>query len=258
MNGVNVTVSFEIPAMKSGSYASISLVVKKNGVPMDATDGDVYTLSSSQTSYKVEWLDELSHYFFVIFSEDDQGNMAVSEPADCMTDENLIPPEWLPYIEEINGKVFAKKQDETIVIDNTIGGTIFGANTIYGQQFLNPNGFRYEASTNRFGAIVLPYCTVNIDYNENNENYVVTCNDFVGQHGEQDIDYNYFECIASTQKPFGVQAQYKLGNNYIINSSLSPIVTVQSSVIGCLNEIKNYFAYADIYLNGNPLSIVSH
>lgn len=91
VDGVNVTVSFEIPALKNGSYASITLVAKKDGTPLSVDDGDKFvTLSASDTSKVVSGLDELSRYYFVIFSEDEQGNTAVSEPRDIMTGEKPI------------------------------------------------------------------------------------------------------------------------------------------------------------------------
>ena len=89
VDGVNVTVSFEIPALKNGLYASITLVAKKDGTPLSVDDGDEFiTLTDSDTSAEVSGLDELSHYYFVIFSEDDQGNTATSEPMDCETEES--------------------------------------------------------------------------------------------------------------------------------------------------------------------------
>lgn len=88
VDGVDVTVSFEIPALRNGSYASITLVAKKDGTPLSVDDGDEFiTLTDSDTSAEVSGLDELSHYYFVIFSEDDQGNIASSEPQDCVTGE---------------------------------------------------------------------------------------------------------------------------------------------------------------------------
>ena len=88
---VNVTVSFEIPALRNGSYANITLVAKKDGTPLSVDDGDEFiTLTDSDTSAEVSGLDELSHYYFVIFSEDDQGNTATSEPQDCMTEVVLL------------------------------------------------------------------------------------------------------------------------------------------------------------------------
>ena len=86
VDGVSVTVTFEIPTLRNGSYTSITLVAKKNGTPMAVDDGDEFvTLSASDTSATVTGLDNESRYYFVIFSEDDQGNIATSEPADCMT-----------------------------------------------------------------------------------------------------------------------------------------------------------------------------
>lgn len=88
VDGVNVTVSFEIPTLKNGSYASITLVAKKGGTPLSVDDGDKFaTLDDEDTSATIYGLNENSRYFFVIFSEDDQGNVAVSEPMDIITEE---------------------------------------------------------------------------------------------------------------------------------------------------------------------------
>lgn len=119
VDGVTVTLTFEIPTMRSGSYASITLVAKKDGVPMDDSDGDeIVSLSSSDTSAELS-LDELSHYFFVIFSEDDQGNTAVSDPVDCMTEENPAPPPEYQFILETNNLYVNDEnwlQDDTVTV----------------------------------------------------------------------------------------------------------------------------------------------
>ena len=85
-DGTSVTITFTIPTLANGSYDSIILVAKKNGTPLAADDGDDFiTLSSSQTSATFSGLDEESHYYFVIFLEDDQGNTASSDPAEAHT-----------------------------------------------------------------------------------------------------------------------------------------------------------------------------
>ena len=98
VDGVSVTVTFEIPTLKSGSYTSITLVAKKNGTPMAVDDGDEFvTLSDSDTSATVSGLDKNSNYYFVIFSEDEQGNTAYSESMNCMT-ENVWTGEETPIL----------------------------------------------------------------------------------------------------------------------------------------------------------------
>ncbi len=80
MDGVNATVTFNIPALANGNYDSITLVAKKDGTPLDDTDGRRVALNPTDRSAVVGSLEELSNYYFVIFSKDDQGNTAVSEP----------------------------------------------------------------------------------------------------------------------------------------------------------------------------------
>lgn len=88
VDGVDVAVTFTIPTLPNGSYSSIALVAKKNGTPLAADDGDeIITLTDSQTSAVVSSLSNESHYYFVIFTEDDQGNTASSDPAECDTGE---------------------------------------------------------------------------------------------------------------------------------------------------------------------------
>lgn len=105
MDRVNATVTFRIPALVNGSYASIILVAKKNGTPLDEADGKQVTLNPTDTSAIVGSLEELSNYYFVIFSEDDQGNTAVSEPVGPVrTGEK--PKKWketISYLKVITG-----------------------------------------------------------------------------------------------------------------------------------------------------------
>lgn len=92
VDGVKVTVSFEIPALRNGSYANITLVAKKDGTPLNVDDGDEFiTLTDSDTSAIVSRLSPESTYYFVIFSEDEQGNVAVSDAVNCKTGEKT---EW--------------------------------------------------------------------------------------------------------------------------------------------------------------------
>ena len=86
VSGVDVTLTFTIPALENGSYSSITLVAKKDGVPLEPDDGDEFvTLDDSDTTVTVTGLDEESHYYFVIFTEDNQGNTASSDSPDIMT-----------------------------------------------------------------------------------------------------------------------------------------------------------------------------
>ncbi|MCR5475515.1 MAG: hypothetical protein K6F28_09990 [Lachnospiraceae bacterium] len=102
---VNAIVTFNIPTLANGSYAAITLVAKKNGTPLDETDGIPVALSSSDTSATVGGLEELSNYYFIIFSEDDQGNTAVSDPVGpYKTGEK--PKKWketISYLKMITG-----------------------------------------------------------------------------------------------------------------------------------------------------------
>lgn len=85
-DGVNVTVAFTIPVLASGSYANITLVAKKGGTPLDVTDGDKFvTLNDTDTTTSITRLDEESKYYFVIFVEDDQGNLANSDAKSIVT-----------------------------------------------------------------------------------------------------------------------------------------------------------------------------
>lgn len=93
VENITVMVTFTIPTLQNGSYASIILVAKKNGTPMDETDGDKFvTLSSTDTSASVSGLEEETKYYFVIFVEDDQGNQAYSDAKSIKTGVKPISP----------------------------------------------------------------------------------------------------------------------------------------------------------------------
>lgn len=92
ISGTTVTVAYTIPTLTEGSYTLKKLVVKKNSIPTSKTDGDkIIDLTPDPTmlinGVEVSGLDENSHYFFVIFIEDEIGSGASSEPMDCVTGE---------------------------------------------------------------------------------------------------------------------------------------------------------------------------
>lgn len=178
VEGVNVTVSFEIPELKNGSYASITLVAKKDGTPLSVDDGDEFvTLTDSDTSATVSGLDELSRYFFVIFSEDDQGNLATSEPIDCTTDENVVPPEYQTYINSINGSGFFFK-DWTIREVTWYGETVnypYGEYSYFCFDDTPPSGNRVNYNAT-FTSSVSPISSVYITSSGNTYSYTITAN----------------------------------------------------------------------------------
>ena len=93
IEGVNVTVAYSIPVLEVGQYEVIKLVAKKDSIPLSIADGDkaidlTPTPEMIVNTATITGLDELSTYYFVIFIEDDQGNIATSEPMDCETEES--------------------------------------------------------------------------------------------------------------------------------------------------------------------------
>lgn len=253
----SVTLAISIPTLDSGTYSYIKAVAKKDSIPASKTDGTVIDLSATATSVTFNNLDELSHYYFVIFSEDNNGNTAASEPSDCMTEENNIPPEWLPYIEEINRKAFGKTSDESFVLDRSIGGTIWAVIHGYGQDFVNLSNFRIESSTNRFNVYAIPYVRIDIDFDEPNNIYIATSTNLVGAVGLTEPEKNYYECVANTQKPFQILLGSSFKATYSINAQTSPVVAVADSVVGCLQQLQVICCYVDIYVDGVAIDIVS-
>lgn len=106
--GTTVTVKYTIPTLSTGSYEYCKLVAKKKSMPEGPEDGDkIIDINPSLTSIVVRGLDENSLYYFVIFIEDELGNTASSEPQDCTTGEQFVPPEeYRQYLDTINGTGF--------------------------------------------------------------------------------------------------------------------------------------------------------
>lgn len=105
-DGTSVTLTFTIPELEDSTYSEITLVGKKNGIPRSKTDGNKFvTLSSSDTSVTVTGLDELTTYYFVIFSEDNFGNKADSDPSNPVSTGEK-PKKWketISYLKMITG-----------------------------------------------------------------------------------------------------------------------------------------------------------
>lgn len=93
-----VIASYLIPILDVGTYESIKLAIKKDSIPTSLSDADkVITLTEPTTitridSIAVYGLDEETHYYFMIYVEDDIGNIASSEPQDIITGERPIVP----------------------------------------------------------------------------------------------------------------------------------------------------------------------
>lgn len=84
VSGTNVTLTFSIPELASGSYSYIKIVTKKNNIPTSITDGIVKDVSATATSVTFD-LEDSSHYYFIIFASDGTTETQ-SDPDDCFTD----------------------------------------------------------------------------------------------------------------------------------------------------------------------------
>ena len=90
VNGTSISVSFSIPTLQYGTYDSIKLVVKKGSIPTSELDGDIIkNLQATDTSTTISGLDEMSMYYFVIFTEDSYGDKAESESEFCRSGREL-------------------------------------------------------------------------------------------------------------------------------------------------------------------------
>jgi hypothetical protein len=122
------------------------LVGKKDCTPLSADDGDeIVSLSDSDTSVSITGLDELSTYYFVIFTEDEQGNTATSDPmkADIPKDTEWRGQEVAILWSGENNKMTAQVSNSHIVFklytNNTeiysfnayVGSTVADADNIY-------------------------------------------------------------------------------------------------------------------------------
>lgn len=147
IEGVDVTVAYAIPVLEVGQYEVIKLVAKKDSIPLSIADGDkaidlTPTPGMIVNTATMTGLDENSHYYFVIFIEDDQGNTASSEPQDCVTGADEYDT-WIDgkriYVEEIEQSNASLYQEISISIANldidtviSISGTYNSIKSTYG------------------------------------------------------------------------------------------------------------------------------
>lgn len=89
VSGTNVTLTFEVPTLDSGSYSYIKVVAKKDQIPTSSSDGIVKSVNPTDTSVEFSELDSQSRYYFVIFAHDGISEIA-SDPDDCETGEAII------------------------------------------------------------------------------------------------------------------------------------------------------------------------
>ena len=89
VSGTNVTLTFEVPTLDSGSYSYIKVVAKKDQIPTSSSDGIVKSVNPTDTNVEFSELDSQSRYYFVIFAHDGISEIA-SDPDDCETGEAII------------------------------------------------------------------------------------------------------------------------------------------------------------------------
>ena len=94
IQGTDVTVGYSIPELSVGTYEVMKLVAKKDAIPTSISDCDkaidlTPTPGMIVNTSTMTGLDKLSHYYFMVFVEDEEGNGASSEPQDCTTGADL-------------------------------------------------------------------------------------------------------------------------------------------------------------------------
>jgi hypothetical protein len=95
--GTDVVITYLLPVLTDSTYSYVKLAYKKDGIPKSLTDADgVIDITNNPIEpmlhsgqYTVTGLDELTEYYFVIFVENSKGTKADSEPASCITKEDL-------------------------------------------------------------------------------------------------------------------------------------------------------------------------
>jgi len=85
VDGLNVTLPYEVPTLEVGTYTTCKLVIKKGSIPASISDGTAVDIDPAETSVDLVLLDQESTYYFVIFVEDSNGNTAYSDSVSVVT-----------------------------------------------------------------------------------------------------------------------------------------------------------------------------
>ena len=170
VDGTSVTALYLIPALEVGSYTSIKLAAKKNNIPASISDADkVMDIPEPTTlipigSATMTGLDAESHYYFVIFVEDDSGMTASSEVVDCMTGESPVPSDLQQYVDKMASVVWGPNDSNTLLgyLDTTGNSNYWELDDIYSYAVsgnFNNNG-------NQYYFYVLSDCTIEVTTGE--------------------------------------------------------------------------------------------
>lgn len=258
---LNVMVSFEIPALRNGSYASVTLVAKKDGTPLSVDDGDEFiTLTDTDTSAEVSWLDAESHYYFVIFSEDDQGNTATSEPQDCVTGENLIPPELQPYVDLLASYDVGLNQTSSLLNCQDYSGN---SNTVSMQGYSVCIGGNFNENRNSYDCYVMDNCNIIVTTNDNSVSVDYSCTmapyDTIKTHGrsmwgEYSHSGNRIEYLAiGTWTPAVPLSFYQ---PYNVDSVGITFTTSFNTMLECMQYLTAHFRRCNLKVNGNDWLVI--
>lgn len=156
IEGVDVTVAYAIPVLEVGQYEVIKLVAKKDSIPLSIADGDkaidlTPTPGMIVNTATMTGLDENSHYYFVIFIEDEQGNTASSEPQDCMTGIDPLPIE--NYLKDVMKTTDMSHYQTTSTSDISDLSQYFGSDYILTRNSFNAGNVIFSAES---GEVIFP------------------------------------------------------------------------------------------------------
>lgn len=159
--GTDVTVRYTINSASAGSYTYCKLVVKKNKIPNDVTDGDkIINIDPTAVSVLVKNLKGHTKYYFVIFVKDSNDIEASSEPKSITTQGAVIPEEYQPYLDLLALTAWGTNSDMNLLAYANRRGNSSTSIVSSDHSFITSGNF--NANQYNYGFSVLELSTINI------------------------------------------------------------------------------------------------
>lgn len=262
IQGTNVTVGYSLPVLEVGSYELIKLVAKKDAIPKSISDGDrsidlTPTPGMVVNTATMTGLDENSHYYFVIFIEDEQNNTASSEPQSCKTGESIVPSDLRPYVDRLastNFKVSSGDYTYTLLsyMSSTGNSNTWTIDDSYSFCLLE-NEFDSEYNNNKYHFYVLEPLTINVVVTDETVRvtypYTLAPNGTIhvwgrGTFGPYDESGNFVDFISG-------RGELTLTTSVSYKSALEGQFTTSfNSMLECVQYLTNHFRHCALKVNG--------
>ena len=258
-----VEITYYLPEISDGSYTSVKIAAKKDAIPSSLSNADnVYDITNNfvdpilhRGQYTVSGLDEGSHYYFVIFSEDTNGNKASSEEQDCYTEPSPVPPEYKTYVDKLASYYISTDNARNSLLE--CQDYTGNSNTVSLAGYSMCIAGNFNTTGNQYDFYLLSACTITVTTNADSINVNYSCT--VAPHdsivfngrsmwGAYTHSGNHVEYLPlGIWRPVTAMSWYGDYNKDTVDINFT---TTFESMVDCLSYLTQHFRRCNLIVDG--------